>query len=1221
MKIVIDIQGCQTESRFRGIGEYTRSFVDAIIRNRGDEDIFLLCNARFTEVLQEMKSLFSSKLPCGHILSFDFEGEVAEFDPTNYNKARTAEKRREEYLSEIEPDVVVLTSLFEGFVDNAVTSIGQYVKANYKTGVILYDLIPYINPNPDWPEHYKKYYYQKIESFQKADFYLAISEYTKQETTEVFPQLNDKIIPIFAACDESFVFREYCEATRQKKLAQFGIDKKFIMTVGTLEPRKNFIQLVRAFALLPEALKAGYQLIIVGKGEEEYSEKILKAAHEVGVKEALIFTGHVEKEDLIFLYNQSSLFVFPSQHEGFGVPPLEAMSCGKPTLASNTTSLPEVINMSDALFSPNNPVEMALKITMALQDPEFYSLLTKHALQQARNFSWDLTAEKAIAAIRKQTTMKECLNPAEKPKPVLAYVSPLPPENTGIADYSAELLPMLAKYYDIVCIVDQAEVFDSWITNHCVVHSSDWLRVHADSVSRVLYNVGNSRFHSFMYALLLEIPGVVTLHDFFTGNLFVHLENNEGVQFALAKELYNIHGYPAVADYCSDLEYAKNIYPVSRNIIDEALGVIVHSEHSRRLSDQWYGKGRSDDWKVIPHLRKDSAERNQVQARKKLGLDSGDYIIGSFGIMDPTKLNHAILQAWLDSSLSKNLSTKLFFIGENFGSEYFQNIQVEVQKRKLDDRIVFTGRCDTETFRLYLEAVDMAVQLRANSRGETSGTILDCMNYGIPTITNAHGSIAELDPESVAMLSDNFTVSNLSKKMEELYSDKKLCRKISGNAKKTIKTKHNPEHCGKLYYEAIESIYSNSPVKSKSDFPRIFLDITATQKNGLRTGIERVARALIKEMIAQRLPNYRVEPVYLIWENQQWTYRFARQYTLDLLGLPPEILLDDVVDFNLGDVMIGLDISDDIVRAHNEFPEFFAKIKRSGVKFYQVVHDLLPLQMPYFFPEGAAVFHHQWLQVVTNFDGLVAISKSVSDDLDQWMKENLIERNTHFKISYSHHGADVRNSGPSFGLPNNFSLKMEAFAERPTFLMVGTIEPRKGYLQVVQAFSTLWGQGSDVNLVIVGNEGWKPLSEHMRRNIPEVIDSIKSNPELNRRLFWLEGISDEYLEKVYANSRCLIAASEGEGFGLPLIEAAQYGLPIIARDIPVFREVAGNFAYYFDNSNDPDVVCRAVIDWLKLFDEGVHPRSENMPWLTWSESAKNLLACVGIASPTTFLNP
>ena len=245
----------------------------------------------------------------------------------------------------------------------------------------------------------------------------------------------------------------------------------------------------------------------------------------------------------------------------------------------------------------------------------------------------------------------------------------------------------------------------------------------------------------------------------------------------------------------------------------------------------------------------------------------------------------------------------------------------------------------------------------------------------------------------------------------------------------------------------------------------------------------------------------------------------------------------------------------------------------------------------------------------------------MSDDLDQWMKENLIERNTHFKISYSHHGADVRNSGPSFGLPNNFSLKMEAFAERPTFLMVGTIEPRKGYLQVVQAFSTLWGQGSDVNLVIVGNEGWKPLSEHMRRNIPEVIDSIKSNPELNRRLFWLEGISDEYLEKVYANSRCLIAASEGEGFGLPLIEAAQYGLPIIARDIPVFREVAGNFAYYFDNSNDPDVVCRAVIDWLKLFDEGVHPRSENMPWLTWSESAKNLLACVGIASPTTFLNP
>jgi len=112
------------------------------------------------------------------------------------------------------------------------------------------------------------------------------------------------------------------------------------------------------------------------------------------------------------------------------------------------------------------------------------------------------------------------------------------------------------------------------------------------------------------------------------------------------------------------------------------------------------------------------------------------------------------------------------------------------------------------------------------------------------------------------------------------------------------------------------------------------------------------------------------------------------------------------------------------------------------------------------------------------------------------------------------------------------------------------------------------------------------------------------------RLFWLKGISDEYLEKVYGASSCLIAASEGEGFGLPLIEAAQYKLPIIARDIPVFREVAGEYAYYFPNSSDPDILASAAQDWLKLYESGKHPKSDDMPWLTWAESARRLLELI-----------
>lgn len=133
---------------------------------------------------------------------------------------------------------------------------------------------------------------------------------------------------------------------------------------------------------------------------------------------------------------------------------------------------------------------------------------------------------------------------------------------------------------------------------------------------------------------------------------------------------------------------------------------------------------------------------------------------------------------------------------------------------------------------------------------------------------------------------------------------------------------------------------------------------------------------------------------------------------------------------------------------------------------------------------------------------------------------------------------------PSHGMPENSEQVLSTLRASPSFLMVGTIEPRKGHAQTIAAFDELWSRGFDINLVIVGKQGWmvETLSERLR-----------THPEFGQRLFWLEGISDEYLEKLYVASACLIAASEGEGFGLPLIEAAQHKLPIIARFAGVSR--------------------------------------------------------------------
>lgn len=162
------------------------------------------------------------------------------------------------------------------------------------------------------------------------------------------------------------------------------------------------------------------------------------------------------------------------------------------------------------------------------------------------------------------------------------------------------------------------------------------------------------------------------------------------------------------------------------------------------------------------------------------------------------------------------------------------------------------------------------------------------------------------------------------------------------------------------------------------------------------------------------------------------------------------------------------------------------------------------------------------------------------------------------------------------------------------------IEPRKGHSQTLAAFEQLWAEDVDINLVIVGKEGWM---------VEILIDKLRKHPELGKRLFWLEGISDEYLEKIYAASTCLIAASEGEGFGLPLIEAAQHKLPIIARDIPVFREVAGEHAFYFAGT-EAEMLSSSIKQWLALNTEGRVSQSDNTPWISWKQSAERLMEIV-----------
>lgn len=830
--------------------------------------------------------------------------------------------------------------------------------------------------------------------------------------------------------------------------------------------------------------------------------------------------------------------------------------------------------------------------------------------------------------------------PKTKIKPKLAFVSPFPPVRSGIADYSAELLSRLTIFYEIEIILDQPELSDLFKFENITVRTSAWFLSNNSQYDRVLYHFGNSSYHQWMLQMLAQAPGVVVLHDFFLGDLLIYLEAYAINPFSFHRGLYKSHGYAALAKLAGNVQSSQvaERYPANFEILQLARGVIVHSQHSRQLAERWYGTHAADSWAVIPLLRNPRKSLERMAARAALGLQADDFMVCSFGLMSPNKLNHRLLKVWLDSALTASRGYCLVFVGEEHGADYGSRIRQGIEAGAPRHKVRITGWTQPDQYSQYLRAADLAVQLRTNSRGETSAAVLDCLNYGLPTIVNAHGALAELPSDAVWMLEDDFDDVALARAIEALCVDQSLRDMLTVRGRSFIQTQHAPENCAKQYKQAIERAYAGASVRSNTvdgssyapsgEMPdqtqyvqrsykpknltatlgaarKLLIDVSATCRTDLKTGIQRVVRALVWSLIQMPPEGFRVEPVYLRCDTGDWHYCYARAWTAQVLGVASGWLPDETVDSVGGDVLLVADLSPgvtvDAVQAG-----VFAGLKARGVPIHFIVYDLLPIQFPHFFPPHQHDFE-RWLRSLAGVgDGAICISQTVAKDLRHWMNHFGPEREKALHINWFHLGADLLDSLPSMGMPAESAYTLDKIASAPSFLMVGTVEPRKGYLQVLRAFTEIWKSGLNVNLVIVGREGWKGLLDAQRQTIPHIVGSLQMHPELGGRLLWLDDVSDEYLTQIYANSSCLIAASEGEGFGLPLAEAAQIGLPVIARDIPVFREILGDYPHYFSGLDAHDLAT-AVKTWISSCDTSRPRTAQSASFCSWTQSSRRIL--------------
>jgi len=403
MRIVIDLQGAQTESRYRGIGRYTMEFAKAVVQNRGSHEVFIALSGLFPASIEPIHEAFRDILPEENFLVWHAPGPVQELYPQNRTRREVAQWIREAFFASLQADIVHITSLFEGYADDALASFGHF-KTQGITSVTIYDLIPliesklYLDINPSYKQHYMR----QVNWIKAADCLLAISESSKREGEQYLNLNPDIVTNIAAAVDSSF--RPVSMELQEKidLMARFGVFKPFVLYTGGTDERKNLKNLIRAWSRLPSEIQACHQLLLAGKISDLDLLHLKQTATECGLEPwQLCFSGYVTDEDLIKIYNLCKLFVFPSWHEGFGLPVLEAMACGAPVVGSNTTSVPEVIGLDEAMFDPRDVDAIRQKIASALVDETLLNRLRDHSRIQVKKFSWTSTALRAIAAWEK----------------------------------------------------------------------------------------------------------------------------------------------------------------------------------------------------------------------------------------------------------------------------------------------------------------------------------------------------------------------------------------------------------------------------------------------------------------------------------------------------------------------------------------------------------------------------------------------------------------------------------------------------------------------------------------------------------------------------------------------------------------------------------------------------------------------------------------------------
>jgi glycosyltransferase involved in cell wall biosynthesis len=277
--------------------------------------------------------------------------------------------------------------------------IGLPAKKKCQMVVTIHDLIPYVYPETVGRSYLKVFLEEMPRVVEESDMIITVSQCSKADIQRIFKVPDEKIAITYEAAESIYKPMDK-EAAKLYLKDNYGLEGKMILYLGGFSPRKNLKGLINAFYEIHRDIKEDYKLVLPGKQSRDFKDmqllgEVLKIDHRIE------YPGFVPVEDLPYFYNAAEIFVYPSFYEGFGLPPLEAMACGTPTITSNTSSIPEVVGDGAMLYNPFNTMDLADSLFKLINDDNLAKEYGVKGLKRAQEFTWEKTAKETLSIFEK----------------------------------------------------------------------------------------------------------------------------------------------------------------------------------------------------------------------------------------------------------------------------------------------------------------------------------------------------------------------------------------------------------------------------------------------------------------------------------------------------------------------------------------------------------------------------------------------------------------------------------------------------------------------------------------------------------------------------------------------------------------------------------------------------------------------------------------------------